>query len=309
MSLSSKSVITYRLIVLFVFIFSRTDLNGESSDREEEFYYTEIEVDENSVGSSSSTSSSSHSVPQSPSISNDGSLISGSHSPTPSPQTHIFFAQSCSAPTFSHLEDHEYERRRQNFTSDSENNIKLNNDIKCMNGFNAFNAINVNNNGVSNNKITNNCINNNINNNSVAFRGKQKSLLSTPINIPGITGLPSYKAHTYATSAPQTSLQSPRVNHKYMRLNSNNNRVSNGSYGQPFSASIGTAIGTTILQSSPNKNSPSKRGRGESRKCRKVYGMDNRESWCTQCKWKKACTRFADWHLSPLKPHSEPAND
>lgn len=38
----------------------------------------------------------------------------------------------------------------------------------------------------------------------------------------------------------------------------------------------------------------SRRSRGESRKCRKVYGMDNRHSWCTQCKWKKACSRFVD---------------
>ncbi|XP_055332368.1 zinc finger protein 704-like [Paramacrobiotus metropolitanus] len=30
------------------------------------------------------------------------------------------------------------------------------------------------------------------------------------------------------------------------------------------------------------------------KKCRKVYGMENREMWCTQCKWKKACTRFAE---------------
>ncbi|XP_065063280.1 zinc finger protein 704-like [Rhopilema esculentum] len=28
------------------------------------------------------------------------------------------------------------------------------------------------------------------------------------------------------------------------------------------------------------------------RKCRKVYGMDNRNLWCTQCRWKKACVRF-----------------
>jgi hypothetical protein len=37
-----------------------------------------------------------------------------------------------------------------------------------------------------------------------------------------------------------------------------------------------------------------RRSRGETRKCRKVYGMDSRDSWCTQCKWKKACSRFAD---------------
>ncbi|KAH3780926.1 zinc finger protein 704-like [Dreissena polymorpha] len=37
-----------------------------------------------------------------------------------------------------------------------------------------------------------------------------------------------------------------------------------------------------------------KKARSEVRKCRKVYGMDNRDMWCTQCKWKKACTRFLD---------------
>jgi uncharacterized C2H2 Zn-finger protein len=40
--------------------------------------------------------------------------------------------------------------------------------------------------------------------------------------------------------------------------------------------------------------SPNRRTRGENKKCRKVYGMDKKESWCTQCKWKKACTRFGD---------------
>jgi hypothetical protein len=29
-----------------------------------------------------------------------------------------------------------------------------------------------------------------------------------------------------------------------------------------------------------------------SRKCRKIYGMAQRQLWCTQCKWKKACSRF-----------------
>lgn len=39
--------------------------------------------------------------------------------------------------------------------------------------------------------------------------------------------------------------------------------------------------------------------RGESKKCRKVYGMENRHLWCTQCRWKKACVRFADWTVRP----------
>lgn len=34
--------------------------------------------------------------------------------------------------------------------------------------------------------------------------------------------------------------------------------------------------------------------RGETKKCRKIYGMDHRELWCTQCKWKKACSRFGE---------------
>lgn len=28
------------------------------------------------------------------------------------------------------------------------------------------------------------------------------------------------------------------------------------------------------------------------KKCRKVYGMSNKDLWCTQCRWKKACVRF-----------------
>lgn len=38
--------------------------------------------------------------------------------------------------------------------------------------------------------------------------------------------------------------------------------------------------------------------RGEAKKCRKVYGMEKRDLWCTACRWKKACQRFTDWALS-----------
>ncbi|XP_034238346.1 zinc finger protein 395 [Thrips palmi] len=40
--------------------------------------------------------------------------------------------------------------------------------------------------------------------------------------------------------------------------------------------------------------SPTRKVRGDTKKCRKVYGMEHRDQWCTQCKWKKACTRFGD---------------
>ncbi|XP_043528070.1 zinc finger protein 395 isoform X1 [Frieseomelitta varia] len=47
-------------------------------------------------------------------------------------------------------------------------------------------------------------------------------------------------------------------------------------------------VSTGKMPSSP------RRIRGETKKCRKVYGMEHRDLWCTQCKWKKACSRFGD---------------
>ncbi|XP_017310869.1 zinc finger protein 395b [Ictalurus punctatus] len=37
-----------------------------------------------------------------------------------------------------------------------------------------------------------------------------------------------------------------------------------------------------------------RKGRGEAKKCRKVYGVERRDQWCTACCWKKACQRFPD---------------
>ena len=39
--------------------------------------------------------------------------------------------------------------------------------------------------------------------------------------------------------------------------------------------------------------SPTRRVR-DGKKCRKVYGLEQRDLWCTQCKWKKACARFGN---------------
>ncbi|XP_035244991.1 zinc finger protein 704-like [Anguilla anguilla] len=38
----------------------------------------------------------------------------------------------------------------------------------------------------------------------------------------------------------------------------------------------------------------SRKSRGEAKKCRKVYGMEKKDLWCTACRWKKACQRFTD---------------
>ncbi|XP_075235780.1 zinc finger protein 395-like isoform X2 [Lycorma delicatula] len=85
--------------------------------------------------------------------------------------------------------------------------------------------------------------------------------IAHPINIPG-----------GSSSAPQWSLSattSPNSPQKHIKLS--------------------VSAPTAKLPSSPTRKM-----RGETKKCRKVYGMEHRELWCTQCKWKKACTRFGD---------------
>ncbi|KAL3065071.1 hypothetical protein OYC64_015285 [Pagothenia borchgrevinki] len=49
------------------------------------------------------------------------------------------------------------------------------------------------------------------------------------------------------------------------------------------------SVGEQWLQSGPCR-----RIRGEAKKCRKVYGIEHRDQWCTACRWKKACQRFLD---------------
>lgn len=62
----------------------------------------------------------------------------------------------------------------------------------------------------------------------------------------------------------------------------------------PKSSPTGGGGGGSGGGGGPNRSplSPNRRTRGENKKCRKIYGMDQKANWCTQCKWKKACTRF-----------------
>ncbi|XP_055043147.2 zinc finger protein 395b isoform X1 [Misgurnus anguillicaudatus] len=49
------------------------------------------------------------------------------------------------------------------------------------------------------------------------------------------------------------------------------------------------------ISASPSRGHCSfRKGRGEAKKCRKVYGVERRDQWCTACRWKKACQRFPD---------------
>ncbi|XP_076307316.1 zinc finger protein 704-like [Tachypleus tridentatus] len=88
---------------------------------------------------------------------------------------------------------------------------------------------------------------------------------SKPVSIPKFhQPIIHWQPYTHAVSALSDMVLSP----KYVRLS-------------PKSVSPPAKLSTVH-----------KRGRSEIRKCRKVYGMENRELWCTQCRWKKACTRF-----------------
>ncbi|KAK0141250.1 Zinc finger protein 395 [Merluccius polli] len=51
---------------------------------------------------------------------------------------------------------------------------------------------------------------------------------------------------------------------------------------------------TPTSASPPRCHWPTRRVRGEAKKCRKVYGIEHRDQWCTACRWKKACQRFID---------------
>ncbi|XP_054035732.1 zinc finger protein 395 [Dryobates pubescens] len=49
-----------------------------------------------------------------------------------------------------------------------------------------------------------------------------------------------------------------------------------------------------IVSSPPRVAISTRKVRGEAKKCRKVYGIEHRDQWCTACRWKKACQRFLD---------------
>lgn len=89
---------------------------------------------------------------------------------------------------------------------------------------------------------------------------------AAPINIPTVQRSFSWQPHNNA-SAPCTAMVSPQ---KFMRLS------------------------PKTLSASPKSSPLHRRVRSESRKCRKIHGMENKDMWCTQCKWKKACSRYVD---------------
>ncbi|KAF8567734.1 hypothetical protein P879_09860 [Paragonimus westermani] len=72
-----------------------------------------------------------------------------------------------------------------------------------------------------------------------------------------------------------------------------------------------TVTGNTVVYGSSvsTPNSTSYGGRSEIRKCRRIYGIEHRDQWCNQCRWKKACRRFPDLpsgSAAPSKSFNEP---
>lgn len=75
-------------------------------------------------------------------------------------------------------------------------------------------------------------------------------------------------------------------------LNSGANLLSGHHMHDALNLSHSAPSGAGVIHRSPL--SPNRRPRGENKKCRKQYGMEKKDMWCTQCKWKKACSRFGD---------------
>ncbi|KAG7260669.1 hypothetical protein CRUP_002601 [Coryphaenoides rupestris] len=97
-------------------------------------------------------------------------------------------------------------------------------------------------------------------------------------------------------SAPST-LCHIRTDHAYQGPLSHVRTVSSGERRQvAVPGGANTAANKTHALTSPApKPAPgSRKPRGEAKKCRKVYGMEKRDMWCTACRWKKACQRFTD---------------
>ncbi|XP_069777244.1 zinc finger protein 704 isoform X2 [Narcine bancroftii] len=102
---------------------------------------------------------------------------------------------------------------------------------------------------------------------------------TAPVNIPGSKFTPTSNGFSISWQSPPVTFT-----------------------GVPVSPTHSQSLGTgeqrqqtlSSLSSPPRPVVGTRKIRGEGKKCRKVYGMENRDMWCTACRWKKACQRFID---------------
>ncbi|XP_066558470.1 zinc finger protein 704 isoform X2 [Amia ocellicauda] len=93
-------------------------------------------------------------------------------------------------------------------------------------------------------------------------------------------------------SAPST-LCHIRTDHAYQGPVTHIRTVSTGEKRQPLQHAT-IAKTHTAPPVTPKSSTGTRKPRGEAKKCRKVYGMEKKDMWCTACRWKKACQRFID---------------
>ncbi|KAM3857932.1 zinc finger protein 704 [Diretmus argenteus] len=112
---------------------------------------------------------------------------------------------------------------------------------------------------------------------------------TAPVSIPSSS---SNSAGSASTSFTPTNSSSFSISWQSPPVTFTGNTVS-PSKSQGFGEQRSQTI--AVLSSPPRATtSLSRKVRGEGKKCRKVYGMENRDMWCTACRWKKACQRFTD---------------
>lgn len=112
---------------------------------------------------------------------------------------------------------------------------------------------------------------------------------TAPVSIPSSSSNSASSASTSFTPTNSSSFsiswQSPPVTFTGNTLSPSKSQ----GFGEQRSQTI------AVLSSPPRATTAlSRKVRGEGKKCRKVYGMENRDMWCTACRWKKACQRFTD---------------
>ncbi|XP_029579717.1 zinc finger protein 704 isoform X2 [Salmo trutta] len=116
---------------------------------------------------------------------------------------------------------------------------------------------------------------------------------SEPSHI-AMRGTPSHAPTLLSQSAPST-LCHIRTDHAYQGPLTHTRTVSFGEKRQPALHTHTTISKTPPSTAALPKSAPgTRKPRGEAKKCRKVYGMEKRDMWCTACRWKKACQRFND---------------
>ncbi|XP_016353078.1 zinc finger protein 704-like isoform X3 [Sinocyclocheilus anshuiensis] len=112
---------------------------------------------------------------------------------------------------------------------------------------------------------------------------------TTPVSIPS---MPSDAPHS--EDRISVSWQSPPVIYKGLPGPMTQIRtVSIGEKRQPVNHTTVSKTHTTNTSTS-KPTTGTRKPRGDAKKCRKVYGMEKRDLWCTACRWKKACQRFTD---------------